>query len=206
MAHIDLQETKDELQWLEKKLEIKALRLINGQRVAVRRGEVYGCDFGYNIGSELRGYHPCVIVENDATSTTRRSVCVAPITHASQRQHVPASLVPITRQTDANGNLMIEGYVDVAGIRAVSKARLTCKKAVLPPADMLQIDKAIASITGIYGHYNAIEKKLETAQKRGDAKEEKARILRALLIEAEKNLPVGLDGDLRERIAGALQL
>lgn len=69
---------------------------------------------------------------------------------------------------------------------------------------MLQIDKAIASITGIYGHYNAIEKKLETTQKRGDAKEKKARILRALLIEAEKKLPVDLDSDLRERIADAL--
>ncbi len=206
MANIDLQETKDELQWLEKKLEIKALRLTNGQRIAVRRGEVYGCDFGYNIGSELRGYHPCVIVENDATSATRRSICVAPITHASQRQHMPASLVPITRQIDANGNLMIEGYADVAGIRAVSKARLTRKKAVLPPADMLQIDKAIASITDIYGHYKALEKKLETAQKRGDAKEEKAKILRNLLMEAEKNLPADLNSNLRERIAEALKI
>ncbi|MBR3505326.1 MAG: type II toxin-antitoxin system PemK/MazF family toxin [Clostridia bacterium] len=206
MPNIDLQETQDELQWLDKKLEIKARRLASGQSIMVRRGEVYGCDFGYNIGVELRGYHPCVIVENDATSATRWSVCVAPITHASQRQHMPASLVPITRQAGADGKTIIEGYADVAGIRAVSKARLTKRITRLLPSDMLEIDKALASITDLYEHYKRMSAKYDAAKKRGDAKEEKAKKLRQLLIEAEKILTGDADDDLRQRIAEALKL
>lgn len=205
MANIDLQETKDELQWLEKKLDIKARRLIPGQTISVKRGEVYGCDFGYNIGTELRGYHPCVIIENDATSINRQSVCVAPITHATQRKK-SALLVPITQQTDAQGKLLIEGYVDVAGIRSVSKARLTQRKAVLTKADMLAVDRALASVTDLYGYYKTVEGKLETAQKRGDAKEEKIKVLRSLLLDVQKELSPNSDQTLKQRIQEALAL
>lgn len=205
MANIDLQETKEELQWLEKKLDIKARRLIPGQTISVKRGEVYGCDFGYNIGTELRGYHPCVIIENDATSINRQSVCVAPITHATQRKK-SALLVPITQQTDAQGKLLIEGYVDVAGIRSVSKARLTQRKAVLTKADMLDVDRALASVTDLYGYYKTVEGKLETAQKRGDAKEEKIKVLRSLLLDVQKELSPNSDQTLKQRIQEALAL
>ncbi len=205
MANIDLQETKDELQWLEKKLDIKARRLIPGQTISVTRGEVYGCDFGYNIGTELRGYHPCVIIENDATSINRQSVCVAPITHATQRKK-SALLVPITQQTDAQGKLLIEGYVDVAGIRSVSKARLTQRKAVLTKADMLAVDRALASVTDLYGYYKTVEGKLETAQKRGDAKEEKIKVLRSLLLDVQKELSPNSDQTLKQRIQEALAI
>ena len=206
MPNIDLQETQEELQWLEKKLDIKANRVIRARRRPVRRGEVYGCDFGYNIGSELRGYHPCVIVENNATSANRHSICVVPITHAANRQVIPASLVPITRQADQSGNTIVEGFADVAGIRTVSKARLTTKKTVLPASDMLEIDKQLATLTDLYSYYSDLNRRLATAQQRGNAKEEKARKLRALLIEAEKELPDSLAGDLRQRITDALKL
>lgn len=206
MDRIDLRETQEELQWLEQKLEIKARRLRGSSRSAVKRGQVYGCDFGYNIGTELRGYHPCLIVESNVTSGSRQSVCVAPITHAANRTHLPPSLVPITTQSDENGNTILEGYVDVAGMRVVSKARLTRLKAELPRSDMLLVEKAMASLTGLYGHYADMQKKYITAQKRGDAKEDKIRKMRALLLRIEADTSLALPSMLREELEETLKL
>lgn len=206
MDCIDLKETQEELQWLEQKLEIKARRLQSGPRPAVKRGQVYGCDFGYNIGTELRGYHPCLILESNASSGSRQSVCVAPITHAAARRQLPPSLVPITTQMDADGRPILEGYVDVAGMRVVSKARLTRLKAELPRGDMLLVEKAMASLTGLYAHYADLQKKCIAAQRRGDAKEEKIRRMRALLLRMEADAALDLPSGLREELEEILKL
>ena len=95
-AILDLKETQEELQWLDKKLAIKANRLQGQQLPSVRRGEVYWCEFGYNLGSEIRDVHPCVIVQNNSNSRNIRTVIVAPITHASSRAQSSTLLIPIT--------------------------------------------------------------------------------------------------------------
>lgn len=205
MPDIDLIETQEELQWLEKKLSIKANRLIPSYRMKVRRGEVYGCDFGYNLGSEMRGYHPCVVLQNNAISNMR-TVFVAPITHAGSRSHTSPSLVPIAQQKDAGGKLMIEGYVDVAGARSVSKARLTSCKAILPPTEMKSIDAALASLTDLYGYYADMERKYKAAEIRGDSKEVKIKALRKALQGVKEALPDDVDQELLLTINEALNL
>lgn len=206
MANIDLLETQEELQWLEKKLDIKSKRLASSQRKTVKRGEVYGCDFGYNLGSELRGYHPCVIIQNNATSVNLQTVCVAPITHASSRTSRPASLVPIAQQKDTTGKVIIEGYADIANLRALSKARLTKYIATLSTIDMQKIDAEIAAVTDLYGYYKDAQSKIQIAQNRADAKEEKIKKLRKVLQETEKLLTEKEYAELRETITEALKL
>lgn len=205
MPQIDLFETQEELKWIEKKLDIKANRLVPSYRMNVRRGEVYGCDFGYNLGSEMRGYHPCVILQNNAASSMRTAF-VAPITHASSRSHTSPSLVPIARQVDSRGKLLIEGYVDVAGARSVSKARLTSCKTTLPAAEMKKVDVALASLTDLYGYYKDLENKYKVAEGRGNQKEEKIKALRTALQKIEKALPDETDEQLRATIRNALNL
>lgn len=205
MPNIDLIETQEELQWLEKKLDIKANRLVPSSSMIVRRGEVYGCYFGYNVGSEMRGYHPCVILQNNSV-VNMRTVFVAPITHASSRSHTSPSLIPIAQQKDAAGNLLIEGYVDVAGARSVSKARLTRCKTVLPAAEMERIDNALASLTDLYGYYRDMKRKYTAAEKRGNQKEEKIKALRKVLQEVKAALPDNTEEKLLLAINKALNL
>ncbi|NCB52851.1 MAG: type II toxin-antitoxin system PemK/MazF family toxin [Clostridia bacterium] len=194
MPTIDLIGTQKELQWLEKKLAITS-GLQASQNRTVKRGEVYLCEFGHNLGSELRGIHPCVIVQNDSSAPNSYTVCAVPITHAAGRMTIPPSLVPITRQTDANG-LVIEGYANVSQVKCISKGRLTKPICTLPVQDIQAIDKQLASVIGIYNYYLDVEKKLETATKRAEDKETKIKALREYLSLIEKNV----SGDNRQVI------
>ncbi len=203
MPNIDLQETQEELQWLEKKLGIKAQRSVLR---TVKRGEIYGCDFGYNIGSELRGYHPCVIIQNNTTTINLRTVCVAPITHASTRATIPASLVPIDQQTDANGNILIEGYADIANIRTVSKARLTRLKTTLSADDMKKIDSALSSITDLHHYYKDLSNKLTRAQQHANLRSEKVKNIRKILLEIDQMTAEELPDAVRQKIHEALKV
>lgn len=206
MPDIDLKETQEELQWLEKKLSIKATRLANGQKVITNRGEVYWCEFGYNLGSELRDRHPCVIVQNNTTAMNRRTVLIAPITHASARTSKPASLVPITQQKDSAGNVIIEGYTDVANMRTISKARLGRRITSLTAADMQNIDSAIASVTDLYHYYKDVTGKLARAQAHANLRSEKVKKIRAILQEIE-NMPVeDVPASVRSKITEALKV
>lgn len=206
MPDIDLKETQEELQWLEKKLNIKATRLANGQKISTRRGEVYWCEFGYNLGSELRDSHPCVIVQNNTTSLNLRTVLVAPITHASNRANKPASLVPITQQKDSSGKILIEGYADVANMRTISKARLGRRITTLTATDMQSIDSEIATVTDLYHHYKDVTDKLTRAQAHANLRSEKVKKIRAILQEI-KNMPEEeLPASVRAKISDALDV
>lgn len=206
MPDIDLKETQEELQWLEKKLSIKATRLANGQKVVTSRGEVYWCDFGYNLGSELRDHHPCVIVQNNTTAMNRRTVLVAPITHANTRVNKPASLVPLTQQRDSSGNVLIEGYADIANMRTISKARLGRRIATLIATDMQGIDSAIASVTDLYHHYKDVSDKLTRAQAHADLRSEKVKKIRSILHEIENMPEEEVPSAVRRKITEALNV
>lgn len=210
MPDIDLKETQEELQWLEKKLSIKvgskATRLANGQKISTSRGEVYWCEFGYNLGSELRDCHPCVIVQNNTTAQNLRTVLVAPITHASTRANKPASLVPVAQQKDSAGKVLIEGYADIANMRTISKARLGRRITALTTADMQSIDSAIATVTDLYHHYKDVSDKLTRAQAHADLRSEKVKKIRAILQEIENMPEEEVPSAVRAKIADALNV
>lgn len=188
MPKIDLVETQDELAWLREKLAIKATRLAVCSKRTIKRGEAYGCDFGYNIGAELRGYHPCVVLQSNSAPATLETLIVAPITHAASRGQIPQTLVQITTQKDQSGKTILEGYVNLSGIKAVSKARLTKKIASLPKSDLEKIDSEIATQLGIYHYYSDMENKLNKARTYSDSRDKQLKQLRALLQEIDDAL------------------
>ena len=206
MPVIDLKETQEELQWVEQKLSIKATRLAKGQKIGTLRGEVYWCDFGYNLGSELRGRHPCVILQNNTSAMNMTTVLVAPITHASARVNKPAALVPITRQVSPAGAVVIEGYVDTANMRTVSKARLAMRITTLPAADMLNIDSAVSSVTDLYHYYKDVSDKLARARTHAEARGEKVKKIRAVLQEIAALPEEEVPAAVRSKIAEALNI
>lgn len=195
MTTIDLQETQMELRWLDKKLALTS-NVKTSQLRTVHRGEVYQCEFGHNVGSEMRNVHPCVIIQNDSSAPNSWTVCVVPITHAATRNTFPPALVQITQQFDVKQRIIIEGYADVAQIKCVSKARLHQHICTLPSGDMKNIDKQLATITDLYDYYLKNEKKLQTAIKRADDKESKIKVLRKYL----QNIADVVDGNSAEKV------
>jgi len=119
----------------------------------VKRGQVYWCHFGLNIGSEMSKStpRPAVIVSNFNTNRSSSNVIVVPVTH---NQNQLPYLVPITPVTDTNGDVILDGQVDTADVICVSKARLGDLITTLTTAQMKEIDESISISLDLMHYYS----------------------------------------------------
>lgn len=144
---IELSGASDFFLWVKRQFELNR-NASHAKNLQVKRGEVYWCEFGLNIGSEMSktGPRPAVIVQNNPGNHTSPNTIVVPITHGSGTQYF---LVPIAPQFRADGTLLLDGQVDVSNIVCVSKARLVKRITQLPNAEMCRINSALARMLSI---------------------------------------------------------
>lgn len=118
----------------------------------VKRGQVYWCHFGLNIGSEMSKStpRPAIVVSNFKTNKNSSNVIVVPVTH---NQNKLPYLVPITPVTKADGNVVLDGQADTADIICVSKARLGDLITTLSATQMRDIDKSISISLDLMHYY-----------------------------------------------------
>jgi len=93
-------------------------------------------------------------------------VIVAPITHTQKK--IPVC-VPISEKHDANGTVILDGYANLSGLRAVSSYRLAGLICELDNSEMKLIDAAIAKHLDIIHHYNTLLKVVEDNKTHIDA-------------------------------------
>lgn len=152
--HIKIQKILD---WVKDALRLDA-NVGSARNRHVRRGEVYRCNFGVGVGSEMQKDRPAVIVQIDSANRTSGNTIVVPITHDTST--FPC-MVPITPVYESDGvTLKLDGQANTSNIACISKARLGNHIATLSNAEMKQIDKALAMSTGLLVHYTALESKL----------------------------------------------
>ena len=101
---------------------------------------------------------PCVIIQNNLRNLNSSTVIVAPITHTNKP--LPC-MAPITTQFDKEGEVLIDGYVNLSHIQTVSKSRLGNFIAKLPNADMRRVNLAIYDTTGLMSEIKSYEEKLK---------------------------------------------
>ena len=116
----------------------------------VKRGEVYWCHFGYNIGTEIRKetLRPCVIIQNNVSNAHTTNVIVCPITHNSKTY---PCLIPIGTHFDKNKNIILDGNINTSTISTIDKTRLE-NKILDTPLDnsiMNKVDDALLSQLGL---------------------------------------------------------
>ena len=105
---------------LKKNKEIIENKLAGGinnlklEKIQARRGEVFIANFGYNIGSEFRYVHYCVILKVDGTMAI-----VLPLTSKSKNASFSINLGTINKI----GNNK-DSYALLNQIKAISRARL----------------------------------------------------------------------------------
>ncbi len=128
----------------------------------VRRGEVYKCNFGIGIGSEMQKERPCVIIQSDVGNINSSNVIVAPITHTSKP--IP-SMAHIISQKDNNGITILDGQVNLSNIQTVSKARLGNYITKLSKEDISNIDNALYVSLGLMKNIKKYEEKIENLNK-----------------------------------------
>lgn len=148
---IELSNAQQFISWINTQSQLNAIAQ-NAAKRFVKRGQVYWCHFGLNIGSEMSKAtpRPAVVVSNFKTNKNSANVIVVPVTH---NQNQSPYLVPITPVTDANGNTVLDGQVDTADVICVSKARLGDLVTTLSPVQMKAIDKSLSISLDLIHYY-----------------------------------------------------
>ena len=146
---IELGQVQRMLEWLKTKLYLDSIAQ-NARSRAIKRGQVYRCNFGCGIGSEMQKERPAVIIQNDVANSRSGNTIVIPITHDTSTLPCVANITP---QTDVAGNIILDGQANTPGFRS----RATYVK---PKTDMKKIDEAIAKTVGLMGYYSDLNKRL----------------------------------------------
>lgn len=184
---IDLTKVQKVLDWVKRLLYLDSVSVSSKKRL-VKRGQVYWCDFGCAVGSEMQKNRPAVIIQNDLANTSSGNTIVIPITHDTATISCMAS---VTQQLDRAGNVILDGQANTSNLMCVSKARLGDYICILPNTDMSRIEEALARTTDLMKHYAKIERRLEDKllfiaklkKERNDAQDELALIRKELGID-----------------------
>lgn len=153
---IELSQVQKMIEWLKTKLYLDTISHSARSRL-IKRGQVYRCNFGCGIGSEMQKNRPAVIIQNNVGNSRSSNTIVIPITHDTST--LPC-VVNITPQTDVNGNIVLDGQANASNMMFVSKARLGDLMGSLPKSDMKEIDEAIAKTVDLMGYYSDLTKRL----------------------------------------------
>lgn len=156
--NIELANSEKFIEWLKTKTHLNTISSRAGARF-VKRGQVYWCNFGINIGSEMSktSPRPAIIVQNYIGNSKSPNTIVVPITHDSGT--LPC-LVPLTPIIDrSTGNIILDGQANTANIVCVSKARLGDYIASLTKPEMKKIDESIAQSLELMKYYKELNEK-----------------------------------------------
>ena len=110
----------------------------------IRRGDIYHADLNPVFGSEQGGYRPVLVIQNDIGNQYSPTVIIAAITSK------PKSKLPthVAISADIKG-LEKDSVVLLEQLRTLDKRRLDGYIATLDRRQMLKIDEALCSSTGL---------------------------------------------------------
>lgn len=139
--------------WLGSQLFLLT-KVHNASRRRVKRGQVYWCQFGENIGSEQCSTRPALILQNDKANRSSPNTVVAPITNTADSN---SSVYKLERPEDSQ----IQGYVLLGNIVTVSKVRLKDYICDLDEkTEMPGIEEAMYNALGVMGKLKHQRQKL----------------------------------------------
>ncbi len=158
--NIDLTKTQKYLEWVKRKLYLDAISQ-NAKHRVVKRGQVYWCDFGIGIGSEMSKEtpRPCVVLQQTTINIKSPNTIVVPITHDDTK--LPC-LIPIREYYSSDQKLILDGQANVSNITCISKARLGDFIVQLSNDEVASIEKAIMIQLGVYGKFKEMQDKIQS--------------------------------------------
>lgn len=193
---IELGQVQKMLEWLKTKLYLDSISQ-NARSRAIKRGQVYRCNFGCGIGSEMQKERPAVVIQNDVGNNRSGNTIVIPITHDTSTLPCVAYITPLT---DTTGNVILDGQANASNMMCVSKARLGDFVGSLSKADMKKIDEAIAKTVDLMGYYSDLTKRLNDKLEYISKIKEERNKAQDELEELRKTLELSQDESLKEHI------
>lgn len=113
-----LAEVTDYVLWFEEKYKYKFKNPANS--LVVKKGEIYHCNFGRNIGSEQDKFRPAIILQNDKGNLHSSTTIVAPITD-ERKAKLPTHIQVRRLKPDCP----VRGIILMEQMRCISKNRLS---------------------------------------------------------------------------------
>lgn len=193
---IELGQVQKMLEWLKTKLYLDSISQ-NARSRAIKRGQVYRCNFGCGIGSEMQKERPAVVIQNDVGNNRSGNTIVIPITHDTSTLPCVADITPLTDET---GNVLLDGQANASNMMCVSKARLGDLVGSLSKADMKKIDEAIAKAVDLMGYYSDLTKRLNDKLEYISKIKEERNKAQDELEDLRKTLELSQDESLKEHI------
>lgn len=154
---IELLKIQNLLDWLKTKIYLDAIST-NAIKRVVRRGEVYRCNLGIGIGSEMQKERPCIIVQNNTRNSNSGNVIVVPISHTNKKI---SCIVPIETRKDMQNNIILDGYANVSNLMCISKARLGSYITTMSKEEMKNIDTELFSTLDLFDYYKQLQRQLK---------------------------------------------
>lgn len=108
-----------------------------GERLEVRRGEVWLANLGHNEGCEQRGVRPVLIIQNDIGNMHSPTTIVASITDAKKRY------MPTHVTIDPSGYLPKRSVVLLEQLRTIDKIKIIKFVTVLPDKAIEEVNKKL---------------------------------------------------------------
>jgi mRNA interferase MazF len=93
-------------------------------RVIPRRGEIWTCELGQNVGSEENKIRPVIIIQNDTGNKNAPTTIIAPISNRPKKIAVHIELRESDYKLENGEKSHITGTVLAEQIKVVSKVRL----------------------------------------------------------------------------------
>ena len=199
--NINLEKIKNQLEWLKTKLYLDAISP-NAQRRVVKRGQVYLCNLGVGVGSEMQKNRPCVVIQNDAANRTSPNTIVVPITHDNAT--LPC-MVSITNVVNDDGKIILDGSANTACVTNVSKARLGDFICVLSSSDMRKIDESVAKSVNLMHYYADVKGKIASRDAYIERVKNSRNIAEDKLKAIQTLIESGVSDDLIEKIKKVLE-
>lgn len=110
------------------------------QSLKPKCGDIYTCDLGLNVGSELDNVRPCIVVTSDKYNEKSSVITVIPI---SKRTKLFFHQVEINSYTVEEIETMIEGTAKLEQMTTISKGKLGRKIGRMSKKGMKLIHKAM---------------------------------------------------------------
>lgn len=158
---LSLTDVSREVKWLDRKLYLTSQKN-NAKSRIVMRNEIYWCDYGVGVGSEMDKCRPSVIIQVDSYNSTSGNTIVAPITHDDPSY---SCMMPIKTRFNKNGEIILDGAINVSNLMCVCKSRLGDKIDVLDVDEVKNLNNILYQHLSIDAYIKILEKRIEAKDK-----------------------------------------
>ena len=158
---LSLTDISREIKWLDKKLYLTSQKA-NAKTRIVKRNEIYWCDYGVGVGSEMDKCRPSVIIQVDSYNSSSGNTIVAPITHDNPSY---SCMMPIKTRYQENGEVLLDGAINVSNLMCVCKSRLGDRIDELYDEEIKDLNNILYQHLSIDAYVKVLEKRIEGKDK-----------------------------------------